>query len=48
MAKRKPLEYYVGLQYPMRIDADPDGGFVISFPDLVGCVTQADTPDEIG
>jgi predicted RNase H-like HicB family nuclease len=48
MAKRQPLDYYLGLQYPFRVDADPHGGYVIAFPDLPGCLTQADEPDEIG
>ncbi len=45
---RKPLAYYLRLQYPFRVEADPDGGYVVSFPDLPGCLTQAETPDEIG
>jgi predicted RNase H-like HicB family nuclease len=48
MERRKPLEFYLALQYPFRVDADPDGGYVIEFPDLPGCLTQADEPDEIG
>ena len=48
MAERKPLDSYLALGYPMRVDADPGGGFVISFPDLPGCITQADTVKEIG
>jgi len=48
MERQKPLEFYLGLQYPFRVDADPDGGYVIEFPDLPGCLTQADEPDEIG
>jgi predicted RNase H-like HicB family nuclease len=48
MTERKPLDFYISLQYPMRVDVDPDGGFVISFPDLPGCITQADAPEEIG
>jgi antitoxin HicB len=48
MGKREPLQHYLELQYPFRVDADPDGGYAIEFPDLPGCLTQADTPDEIG
>lgn len=47
MAKRKPLEHYLKLQYPFRADADPDGGFVVSFPDLPGCLTQVESMHEI-
>jgi antitoxin HicB len=48
MSEREPLEHYLELQYPFRVEADPDGGYVISFPDLPGCLTQAETADEIG
>lgn len=44
---RKPLEYYLGLEYPFDVIADPDGGYVIVFPDLQGCMTQVETLDEI-
>jgi predicted RNase H-like HicB family nuclease len=27
---------------------DPEGGYVVRFPDLLGCVTQAETIEEIG
>ena len=46
-ANRKPLEHYLGLQYPFVVHCDPDGGYVIVFPDLLGCVSQADTLAEI-
>ena len=32
--KTKPLDYYLGLEYPINIIADPDGGYVAIFPDL--------------
>lgn len=41
------LGYYLGLQYPFNAIADPDGGYVIVFPDLPGCLTEAETVDEI-
>jgi predicted RNase H-like HicB family nuclease len=44
---RKPLEYYLGLQYPLNLVADPDGGYVVIFPDLPGCLTQVETLDEL-
>ena len=43
----KPLEYYLGLEYSFNAIADPDGGYVIVFPDLPGCMTQGDTLDEV-
>jgi antitoxin HicB len=44
---RRPLEHYLNLQYPFNVYADPDGGYVVVFPDLPGCMTQADTLDEL-
>ena len=44
---RKPLEHYLSLQYPLVVHADPDGGYVIVYPDLPGCLSQAETLDEI-
>ena len=46
-ANRKPLEHYLSLQYPFVAHADPDGGYVIVYPDLPGCLSQAETLDEI-
>src|SRR5579871_5744296 len=45
--KRRPLGEYLALQYPFNVIADPDGGFVIAFPDLPGCMNQVETIDEI-
>ena len=46
-ANRKPLEHYLDLQYPFVVHTDPDGGYVIVYPDLPGCLSQAETLDEI-
>ena len=43
----KTLEYYLGLEYSFNAIADPDGGYVVVFPDLPGCMTQGDTLDEV-
>ena len=45
--ERKPLEYYLALDYPFHATADEDGGWVVIFPDLPGCMTQADTMEEL-
>ena len=38
------IDEYMALPYRMEIVPDPDeGGFVVSFPDLPGCITCADT-----
>ena len=48
MKARKNLEYYMSLPYRMEIIPDTDeGGFTVSFPDLPGCLTCAETLDEI-
>ena len=38
------LKKYLELNYPMEIIEDPDeGGYVVSYPDLPGCITTGDT-----
>lgn len=40
----KTIDEYMALPYRMEIVPDPDeGGFIVSFPDLPGCITCADT-----
>ena len=34
-------------QYRMTVIADPDGGYVVEFPDLPGCITQVESLDEL-
>ena len=43
----KPLEYCLALEYSFNAIADPDGGYVVVFPDLPGCMTQVESLDEI-
>ncbi len=43
---RQSLQHYLDLQYPLRLVAEPDGGYTALFPDLEGCVTQGETLDE--
>lgn len=45
---RKPLSYYLGLEYPFDVVAEPEGGYVILFPDLPGCMTQVESLTDIG
>lgn len=43
----KTLDEYMKLPYRMEIIPDPDeGGYVISYPDLPGCLSIADTMSE--
>lgn len=44
---RKTLQEYLDTQYPYTVEPDPEGGFVVIFPDLPGCATVAETPEEI-
>ena len=40
----KPIDYYMNLPYKLEITPDPDeGGFVVCFPELPGCLTVGDT-----
>lgn len=39
---RPPLDFYLGCDYTFHVVASPDGGYVIRFPDLPGCLTQTD------
>ena len=44
----KKIEAYMALPDRMEIVPDPDeGGFVASFPDLPGCITCAETIEEL-
>ena len=45
---RCPLADYLAMEYSLRVIADPDGGYVIEFPDLPGCMTQIEHLDEVG
>lgn len=42
------LQQYLALEYPFNVVADPDGGYVILFPDLPGCMSQVESLDEVG
>lgn len=46
--RRRTFDEYLALEYPFNVIADPDGGYVIEYPDLPGCLSQADTMDEVG
>jgi predicted RNase H-like HicB family nuclease len=45
--RREPLEYYLKLEYPFNALADPDGGYVVVFHDLPGCMTQVENLTEL-
>jgi antitoxin HicB len=42
------MEHYLSLPYAVRVYREPDGsGFTAEIPDLPGCITCADTLDEV-
>jgi antitoxin HicB len=43
----KPLEYYLSLDYPVTVYPDSEGGFVAEIKELPGCMTQAETIEEL-
>lgn len=43
---QRPVEYYLGLSYPVTLYPDPTGGFTAEIKDLPGCLTQGETADE--
>ena len=44
--KRKPLEYYLNLTYPVTFEAAPEGGYFVQIEDLPGCYSQGETLEE--
>jgi len=45
--EHKDLKFYLNLSYPITIHTDPDGGYVAEIEELPGCMTQAETLDEV-
>jgi len=41
------MTFYLSLQYPITIHSDPEGGYVAEIEELAGCMTQAETLDEV-
>ncbi len=48
VSARESLEYYLSLEYPFEVLADPEGGYVVAFPDLPGCMTQVEELVAVG
>lgn len=47
--EKKSIEYYLLLKYPYKIETIKDedgGGYLISYPDLPGCISDGDTIEE--
>ncbi len=45
---RQSLDYYLALDYPFEVIMEPEGGCVIRFPDLPGCLTQVGSLADVG
>lgn len=43
---RKPLEYYLGLRYPVTLIREAEGGYTATINDLPGCVSVGETAEE--
>jgi antitoxin HicB len=44
--ERNPLEYYIGLKYPVTLHPAPEGGYAVEIEDLPGCISQGETVEE--
>ena len=47
MGRRKPLSYYLKLQYPFRVRVPAEGGYYVDFPDLPGAMTDAEKIEDL-
>jgi antitoxin HicB len=45
-AERKPIDYYLGLKYPITLHPAPEGGYAVEIKDLPGCISQGETVEE--
>ncbi|MDI6601348.1 MAG: toxin-antitoxin system HicB family antitoxin [Thermoanaerobacteraceae bacterium] len=43
----KDMDYYMKLPYTIEIKPSPEGGFAARIVELPGCITQADTIEEV-
>lgn len=43
---KKDLNYYLALPYRITITPAEEGGYVVSIPDLPGCISQGETLEE--
>jgi antitoxin HicB len=44
--ERKPIDYYLGLKYPVTLHPASEGGYAAEIEDLPGCISQGDTVEE--
>ena len=43
---KKDLQYYLALPYKVTLTPAEEGGYVVSVPDLPGCISQGETSEE--
>ena len=44
--KRKPLDFYLKLKYPVTLIPAEEGGYAVEIEDLSGCYSQGETVEE--
>jgi predicted RNase H-like HicB family nuclease len=44
--KRKPLDFYLKLKYPVTLIPAEEGGYAVEIEDLPGCYSQGETVEE--
>jgi predicted RNase H-like HicB family nuclease len=44
--ERQPLEYYLGLSYPVTLYPEVEGGYTVEIKGLPGCISQGETLEE--
>lgn len=44
---KKNLNYYLNLDYTIRLKENSDGSFFAEIEELLGCMTEADTKEEV-
>ena len=44
--EKKPLEFYLNLNYPITMYPEEEGGFTVEVTDLPGCLSQGETVEE--
>lgn len=44
---KKSLDYYLGLKYPVQTIQNEDGSWFAKIPNLPGCMTEADSLEEV-
>lgn len=46
-AREQKIEDYLALPYTIRVTPEPSGGYVADVEELPGCITQAETREEL-